>query len=31
MKYLDWQNSDTRFRAMMGYDVHEFNELLVMS
>jgi len=28
MKYLDWQNSDTRFRAMTGYDLCEFNDLL---
>jgi hypothetical protein len=27
MKYLDWQNSD-RFRAMTGYDLCEFNDLL---
>jgi hypothetical protein len=29
MKYLDWQNSPTRFRAMTGYDLHEFNDLLL--
>ena len=28
MKYLDWQNSETRFRAMTGYDLCEFNDLL---
>ena len=28
MKFLDWQNSDTRFRAMTGYDLCEFNNLL---
>lgn len=29
MKYIDWQNSDTRFRAMTGYDLFEFNDLLL--
>jgi hypothetical protein len=28
MKYLDWQKSETRFRAMTGYDLCEFNDLL---
>jgi hypothetical protein len=28
MKYLAWQKSDTRFRAMTGYDLCEFNDLL---
>jgi hypothetical protein len=28
MKYLDWQISPTRFRAMTGYDLCEFNDLL---
>jgi hypothetical protein len=28
MKYLDWQNIPTRFRAMTGYDLCEFNGLL---
>jgi len=28
MKYIDWQNSATRFRAMTGYDLSEFNDLL---
>jgi hypothetical protein len=28
MKYIDWQNSGTRFRAMTGYDLCEFNDLL---
>ena len=27
MKYIDWQNSNC-FRAMTGYDVREFNDLL---
>jgi hypothetical protein len=28
MKYLEWQNTPARFRAMTGYDLSEFNELL---
>jgi hypothetical protein len=28
MKYIDWQNTDARFRAMTGYDLYEFNGLL---
>ena len=28
MKYIDWQVTDARFRAMTGYDLREFNGLL---
>ena len=28
MKYLDWQKTPARFRAMTGYDLCEFNNLL---
>ena len=28
MKYQEWQNFNSRFRAMTGYDVSEFNDLL---
>ena len=28
MKYIDWQISTERFRAMTGYDLSEFNDLL---
>jgi hypothetical protein len=28
MKYQSWQTDPKRFRAMTGYDLSEFNELL---